>query len=61
VITVALLDTKGDTSAAKAGHAIVGEVGDDQVLRKEPVRKIRCFFAGQRSYPGCSASQGRSE
>jgi hypothetical protein len=60
VITVALLDTKGDTSAARAGHAIVGELGDDQVSRKEPVRKIR-FFAGQRSYPGCSAPQGRSD
>ena len=28
---VALLDTKGDTSAARASHAIVGELGNDQV------------------------------
>jgi hypothetical protein len=33
----------------------VGEFGDDQVLRKAPVRKIR-FFAGQGSYLSSASS-----
>jgi hypothetical protein len=61
VITVARLDTKGDTSAFEdpvttSWASLVMTI----VLRKEPVRKIR-FIAGQRSYPGCSAPPGRSD
>jgi hypothetical protein len=57
VITVALLDTKGDMSASEDPVTTsLGKLGDDDVLRREPVRKIR-FFAGLRRYPGCSAEQ----